>query len=470
MKLLLSPVFSSRPDSKYGWTGVLAADGLESVFPTQQVPTASMRGHLLAASMLLAAGVVPAQDSLRNSLTGDAAAEAQRQLEQGPQLYNFKAGDFRLLAAPSVELEYNDDVNLERIGAQSDFILRPALQLTGTYPITAQNVLRLSFGLGYDDYLEHSHYSGYRLTGDSLILFDMYIKELWISFHDRPSYFQNPSLNATLAGTGEFGGLMNSAGLTATWDMEAVQLTLGYDHQNFIASTGSFSYLNRSSELPVARVGIPFNSQLTAGVECSAGYTTYDEKLLNNNQSYSAGLYADWRPASYLRVQPRCGYTIYQFEHTSEAVPPMFFVGIPPIVETVQTSDLNSWYADLTVSRTATEAVGYSLSVGHEISLGLEADAIEDSYIRPGMSWAIFKDLTLNTSLYFEHGTQGAGNVSGNLSETFDWYGGALGLSYSLMKKLLVGLNYRLTLRTSDISTRDYAQDIVGIQLAYQLK
>jgi hypothetical protein len=83
----------------------------------------------VAVSMLLAAGLACAQDSLRNSLAGDAAAEAQRQ-QIGSQLYTYKAGDFRLLAVPSLEMDYNGNINLLKTGAQQDFILTPLLQLS----------------------------------------------------------------------------------------------------------------------------------------------------------------------------------------------------------------------------------------------------------------------------------------------------------------------------------------------------
>ena len=233
--------------------------------------------------------------------------------------------------------------------------------------------------------------------------------------------------------------------------------------------SGLFTYLNHSSELPLARAGFRFNSQLTAGLEGSASYTTYDQAVLNNNQSYSAGLYADWNPGLNLHVQPRAGYTIYQFQHTSQSVPNYFlFPYLPPTSPSIQTSDLNTWYADLTVSHQASKAASYSVSAGREIQPGIQSNVVEDWYFRPGITWTIVQDLGLNTSFFYEHGNQGAGNVSGNLTETFDWYGGALMLSYPLMKKLLLSLNYRLTLRSSDIPDRGYAQNIVGIKLSYQ--
>jgi hypothetical protein len=423
-----------------------------------------------AVSMLLAAGLACAQESLRNSLAGDAAAEAQRQ-QIGSQLYTYKAGDFRLLAVPSLGLDFNDNINLVKTGAQQDFILTPLLQLSANYPLTQHNLLFLSAGVGWDEYLEHSQYSALRVDADSQFSFNMYVKDFWINFHDRFSSVEDPGAEASVAGTAQYGTFNNAAGLSITWDLEDVVLTLGYDHANSLATSGQFSYLDQSSELPMARAGFRFNPQLTAGLEGSASYTTYDQAVLNNNQSYSAGLYADWNPGLYLHVQPRAGYAIYQFKHTSQSVPDYYlFPYVPPTSPSIQTSDLNTWYADLTVSHQATQVASYAFSGGHEIRLGIQSDAVEDWYFRPNVTWTIVQDLGLNTSLFYEHGTQGAGNVTGNLAETYDWYGGALMLSYPLMKKLLLSLNYRLTLRSSNIPDRGYAQNVVGIKLSYQLQ
>jgi hypothetical protein len=436
-------------------------------------PPAFRLGGWLAAWMLLAAGLASAQDALRYSLAGDAMAEAQRQQILTPQPYTFKSGDFRLLVVPSLEVDYNDNVTLVKTDAQSDFILKPLLQMTGSYPISLQNLLFFDIGLGYNEYLEHGQYSALQVNSDSQLSLDMRIKDFLINFHERFSFYEDPGAEASLAGTGQYGTFMNFAGLSTTWDLEDVSLTLGYDHLNMLASSGQFSYLNHSSELPLARAGFKFTPQLTAGVEASASFMRYDQNVLNDNQSYSAGLYADWKPDPFLDVQPRAGYTIYQFQHTSQSAQIFELTpsGVPVVVpagETIQTSDLSAWYAGLTVTHKVSEAVSYSLSTGHEIRAGLQSDVIEDSYFRPNIKWAIIKDLDLNTSLFYEHGNQGEGNVTGNLTETYDHYGGQFMVSYPVMKKFKLSLNYRLTLRSSNLPDRDYAQDVVGIRLAYQ--
>jgi hypothetical protein len=414
-----------------------------------------------------------AQDALRYSLAGDAMAEAQRQQMMAPPVYTFKAGDFRLLAVPSVEMDYNDDINLSKIDTESDFILEPLLQLTGSYPVSQQNLFSLSVGVGYWDYLQHSSNSGLYLASSSQLSFDMFIKDFSINLHDQFSLEQDPGTEAAVAGTSEYGTFLNTAGTTVTWDLEDVVLTLGYDHQNSLATTGEFSYLNRFSELPLARAGFKFNPQLTAGLEGTAAFTTYSQAVLNDNQSYSAGLYADWKPGSFLEVEPRAGYTIYQFQHTSQSAQIFNYslTGTPiiaPAGASIQTGDLGAWYADLTVSHEFSKVASYALSAGHEIRLGIQSDAVEDSYFRPNITWTIVKDLTLNTSFFYEHGNEGVGNIAGNLTETYDWYGGGLMLSYPLMKKLLLSLNYRLTARSSSLPSDEYAQNLVGIKLSYQ--
>ena len=60
--------------------------------------------------------------------------------------------------------------------------------------------------------------------------------------------------------------------------------------------------------------------------------------------------------------------------------------------------------------------------------------------------------------------------MSGGLTETFDWFGATFSLSHELTKRLMLSLNYRLTLRSSDISNRGYTQNLVGLLLTYNLQ
>ena len=146
------------------------------------------------------------------------------------------------------------------------------------------------------------------------------------------------------------------------------------------------------------------------------------------------------------------GYTIFDSSQTS-----VFIKG----------ENLTSWYADLTLTHQATDYLSYSLSLGHEIQPGIQSDAIEDSYVRPSVDLSLVKNVTLNASLFYEHGSEGGGQQASLLESNFDWYGGSLGLGYSPTKRIRVSLNYRLTLRSSNEASREYTQNTIGLQLAY---
>src|SRR5664280_362185 len=418
------------------------------------IPVGVVYGGWLAASMLLMSRPASAQEALKNSLAGQAAAEA-RTLQQQAQPYTFKTGDFKLLVTPSLGLDWNDNVRLSKDNAEDDFILKPAVALNASYPLTAYNLLSLSVTFGYDKYFNHNDLSRWQVESGSEVSFDVYVKDLWINFHDRVSYSQDAATEAAVANTGSYGTFQNTAGLSGTWDLQDITLSLGYDHQNYLSTSSQFDYTDHSSEMIVTRAGLKVHPKLTLGVEGTFSPTTYDQKVLNDNKAYSGGVYGDWRPGVYFSVQPRFGYTIYDFEQTSAFI---------------KAQNQNAWYADLTVAHHPTEVVNYSLSAGHELRLGIESDLIEDWYIRPNINWSVLKDVTLQTSLFYEHGKEGGGRLGSSLEDNYDWYGGGLTLSYEPVKSFRLSLNYRLTLRSSTAASREYTQNLIGLMATYSPK
>jgi hypothetical protein len=412
---------------------------------------ASICGACLFASLTLCSSRAFAQEGLRNSLAGDAATEARRRhAEQMP--FTFKVRDLRVLVTPSLGVDYNDNISISDGNQQSDVVVSPSLRLIASYPVTAQNLLSLNVGVGYQKYLEHGEHDTWFLQSGTELAFDISIKDFWINLHDRVSYIQDSEMEPTLVGTADYATINNTAGVSVTWDLNDATLQGGYDHANVISMSEAFNSRDSATESFLARAGFEFNSKITAGVEGTASFTTYDQAILNKNSSYSGGVYADWHPSRYFQVRPRVGYTIAQFDRTSS---------------TIETSDLNSWYANLSISHQATDAITWSLSAGHEVRLGIQSDAVEAWNVRPGIQWNIIKNLALSTYFSYEHGEQGVGNITGNLTETYDWLGAGFNASYPIMKKLSLALNYRLTLRTSNTATRDYTQNVLGMVLTY---
>lgn len=404
-----------------------------------------------------------AQEALQNSLVGNSVSEAQARSMQS-QDYTFKNGDFRVLLTPSMSADWNDNVNLSHTNLIDDYILTPSIGIVSSYPLTQRNVLFLDVSFGYSRYLNNPSLSTFDInssTGTGLS-FDIGIKDVTINLHDWFSYSQDSSQNATVANTSNYGTFQNTAGVSATWDMNQVTLSAGYDHQNVISTSGEFNNVNHSSEMFFVRSGLLVHPQATVGLEATASLTSYansgtttSTNGLNDNDAYTVGPYVEFRPSSALKLTARGGYSTYQFQQTSKSI---------------QTSSQNSWYAGLSINHQIMESISYTLDVGRDESLGTQSDLTQDWYVRPSIDWAFIKGWNFNTRLFYQHGKQGIGDITGNLKEKYDWYGGSLTIEHELTSRFSVGLNYRLTIRSSDINDNDYTQNLIGLQLTYHPK
>lgn len=416
----------------------------------------------LAIFVLLAARPATAQEALQNSLAGNAAATARGKAMQSPD-YTFKDGDFQVLILPSLGFDYNDNVNLSQTNVLNDFIVKPAVGITASYPLTERNLLYLDVTVGYNRYLLNPSFSTFDLNSSSGtgLSFDIGIKDVTLNLHDWMSYVQDAAAqNGTVANTATYGTFQNTAGLSATWELNQVTLSAGYDHQNVISTSSSYDNINHAAELLFARAGLAVHPKVTIGLEATAAFTTYEQNILNNNDAYTAGAYAEFRPSTSLMITTRAGFATYQFQNSST---------------TNQTSDQNSWYGSVNISHQPRDSVNYSLDIGRETQLGTSSDLVEDWYVRPNITWRVINGLNIGTALFYEHGSQGVGSTGGvaanpNGTGTYDWYGGEISFSHELTSRLTLNVNYRLTLRSSSTPNDGYTQNLVGLQITYHPK
>ncbi len=413
---------------------------------------------------LLAAVSATAQEAVRNVQAGDAAATT-RIIQTDPDQskdYTFKNGDFQMLLQPSVGFVWNDNVALSRNNVISDFIVRPTVGLIASYPLSQRNLLFIDVSLGYDWYLQHTALSTLALnssTGTGLS-FDLGVKDFNFNFHDWISYVQDSAQTPNAANTANYGTFRNTAGVLGTWDMNQAVLSLGYDHEDVLATSSQFNNINHSAEMLNARASLKLSSHLTAGVEGTAAFTTYEQSVLNGNGAYTAGGYADWHLGKAFSATVRGGFSTYQFSNTSTNNS-----------TAIRTGNLNSWYGSILLSHQPRESLSYAIEAGHEVQLGIQSDLLEDWYIRPSITWKIIKGMNFTTAFFYEHGEQGVASIQNNLRENFDWYGGQLSLQQRLTKRFTVGAIYRLTLRTSSlpagVNQGGYTQNLIGLQLTY---
>lgn len=373
------------------------------------------------------------------------------------QDYTLKYGDFRMLVTPSLSADWNDNVNLSETNKLDDFILRPGVGVTASYPLTERNVLFLDINVGYERYLNNPDLSTFDLnsTSGTGLSFDIGVKDVTFNLHDWVRYTQDSAQNSQVANTANYGTFENTIGVSADWLLNKLTISSGYDYQYVRSTSAEFDDINHTAHLLFLRPGLELHPQATVGLESTAAFTSYEQDKLNNNDAYTIGAYTDLRPGKALSLTLRGGFATYQFQNTSSSV---------------STSDNNSWYAGVNLHHAVLENISYYIDAGRSTQLGTESDLTEIWYVRPGIEWNIIKDWTCTTGFFYEHGKEGTGNIVGNSTENYDYYGGDLALSHELTKRITLALTYRLTMRSSDENDSSYTQNLVGLRLTYHPK
>src|SRR6202008_1402268 len=147
----------------------------------------------LLSSHLLCAPQAIAQESIRASLAGDAAA-VSRSPALSNTAYTLQVGPVLARFSASLGLEFNDNITLSENNRESDLIVRPSLYANILWQVGELNALRLDLGIGYAAYASHSQFDTQSLliAPQSALAFDVYIGDFRITFFDQFSLLQNP--------------------------------------------------------------------------------------------------------------------------------------------------------------------------------------------------------------------------------------------------------------------------------------
>lgn len=435
----------------------------------------------LLVPLLWAGSIVRAQDAIRPSLAGEAAAEARRQsIDKIP--YNLQLGPIKFRFSATMGVEYNDNINLAEDGSitlltsigpvtlttapQDDFILRPQVNVNALWPITQLNTLKLDLGVGYAFYLDHSNYNttGVLLTPGSQLAFDIFVNDFRINIHDRFSLQQDPIAQVALSNVANYGRFENTAGVSVLWDLNKAVVTIGYDHYNYISTASAFDYLDRNAEIVSGSIGFTPTSTMTVGFEGSFVDAYYDQNILNDSRTLSGGAFMETQLTSYLKLRVAGGYQSIDFDNTG-------------VVNDAH--DLNDYYANALLSHRLNSVLTHSLAVGHETQLGVNSNYVKLNYARHTANWNIFFRTLLSTELFYED-AKGSGGLGPSVvpipglpifnpfvAEHIHRYGGAITLGYQLTPHVTLGLRYQYTQKDSDQPLRDYRQNRVAFDGTY---
>ena len=431
--------------------------------PTLRCHSVSVRriGLALVLPLVLAATGVRAQDAVRPSLAGEAAAESRRQsLDRIP--YNLLVGPVRFRISATAGLEYNDNINYAEINTEEDFIFRPQANLNILWPITQLNTLRLDLGAGYAFHFDHPEHNtnSILISPGSQLSFDVFVSDFRINFHDRFSLEQDPIGEPGLSNVTDYGRFQNTAGVSVLWDLNKVVLTLGYDHYNFIATNDDFEYLDRNSEILMASISVAATSTTGVGIEGTYVFNRYDLDQLNDSDTFSIGAFVETQLTSYLRLRLAGGYQAISFDDGDTII--LGFPGSGNFLILSDQADLDDYYINLLISHRINAAITHRLALGHESQFGVNSNFVTLNYVRHTATWNIINRTLISTELFYEEADD-----SGGINEHFNRYGGALALGYQLTRHVTLGARYQYTQKDSDIFLRDYRQNRISIDGTY---
>ena len=389
------------------------------------------------------------QDALFSSLISE-RIRAQTKTELANAPYTFKWRELRTVLSASLASEWNDNIQASGATKRSDFSLSPSLSINSLYPITDHNALRINFTTGYQKYVSHTELDRWFLHPGSEIGFDIFVRELRINLHERLSYSEDATRYGAVSGQGTFGGLENAAGIQLSTPLKNMTASLGYDYQTFSSASSSPSkQMNRGSHNVVAQLGVNVHPDVTLGADASAGYTQYQEPILNDNLSISTGPFVHWRASEYVDVEVRAGYVQYTFYGSGAT-------GMLP--------GYSSFYGNLLMRHRVNRWLSYTLDGGRSSSMGVNANQAERTEANLRFEYKIFSKVSLGNRLSYEK----AREFRGLLPQDYDRLGIGVHAGYQILRKLTGSMSYDYLLKNSDVPFFGYAQNRVSLMLTYQ--
>jgi len=391
-----------------------------------------------------------AQESIRPSLAGDTVASLSRPTIDSSN-YNLKLGPALVSLSSGLQLEFNDNVTLSENHRESDLIIRPSINASAVWQVTELNALRLDLGIGYAKYVDHSEFD----TGNLLIApnsnlsFDIYVGDFRITLFDQFSIQQNPVDEITLSRVGKFERFQNAAGLTVTWDLNAVILVSGYTNYLFRSLDSEFQFLDRTEQQFFTAAAVRLNDATKVGVRGTGGIVTYDQAFQNDGFIYSFGPFVEAQLTPYMRVELEGGYQGGNFETG----------GLNG-----DKSNLSGFYGRLLLSHRLNRYWTDGVSIGHEATIGLTTNTTTLTYVRYNADWRVNSRTNLNLAAFYEHGNDSPGVFE---SENIDRIGFSVSLGYTIGRHTVTSLAYQYLNRASDLADRSYRQNQLLWSISY---
>lgn len=358
----------------------------------------------------------------------------------------------------------------------------------------------------------------------STLAFDIKAGPVFITIYDRLSVRPAVQNEFALAANQIFGVLQNDLGLAAMWDINSsLSFSINYLHSNARALEEQFEIFDRDMDSIQANLTWRPSGTWSLGLEGGVSWVRYPQQFNNDGVLANAGVVFATPLGSSSFVRASAGVQNFQFD-----APPALTFSEPDVqqaeriiiqaarileVETANlatgryagteaqqvarveqarrdleqasavrdlrtrvrgdqlagntqdSSNLNDYYYNVTLTNQLSARVTQVLAFGHESALGNVSNFITADYINYGIGIIAWRGSRLSISSYYEDAQMSGGQQSENLEQ----YGLDVYLSHQFNSRVRVGAGYHYGVTDSNLVGRGFVQNALSADFSYAL-
>ncbi len=406
---------------------------------------------LAGVGMLAGAATTVAEDGQRNQYSR--TSPQLPYTSPSPIKYNLKCGKVTARVTGSVDVEYNDNVDLANSNAQSDFSIGARVGVGFRLPVTQANIMQFDLELGYRWYLNHPSINSVSVAPNTHWDQTIVMDQVRLNLHDNFSIQVDPLLRQEISGTPgkliNFRRLHNVAGISADWQPARRWVFFGgYDYAIDVGLSDDFSAIDSNTHSFNGGVEYQISQRLSARIAGGYSFSEYAKHIQNGGDSYNVGPGISWHPTKRIDIDASVGYWVSRFDQTGTIGDTSQFAGMSFSVSARQT-----------INRQTSHNVRFSRS----ISPGLGSNYTDGYTVQYGLVRQITRNISLNGTLAYEpFRSSGIGGEEGSR------YLFTLGTGFQLTSAWHAGLGYAFAWKDSSLANRSYTQNRLTLDLTRQ--
>lgn len=366
--------------------------------------------------------------------------------------YNIKSGPVEVKINAGVKNTYSDNINLSEVDRLDDYIITPYANIAAVWPMTQNNTLRVGLGISYDKHLNHPEADSNApiLSPDSQtgFEFDIKVDDFRFNLYDYISYQQDPIENGSISNSINYGRFINRAGIDGTWDLNDVELMLGFFQENYWSTSKQFEFLDRSTQGVKSKATFQVGPETTTGIQATGTINSYDQNVQNDSMRLSIGPFVRSKITENISAGAEANVEIGQFDQG----------GLNQ-----DQKDLFSYSLRGDIAHRLNRHLQHDLMVARNVDLGTFSNYTEVWEVRHNSSWNVVQNVLFSTTAFIEFGDE-----SGSFAtDSYSRYGAGCTIGYAWTKKLTSSLSYLYTEKDSQLFNRDYYQNKISLDLRY---